>query len=189
MRIADAIDQAGLVVRYEQGTVGQDEYIDWPAPVRFTLQPAFCEWLVADCLVAIQAHQGDAVADLAAAIPGSVFGDEDLIVVLFWKHVAGVEAHSKSRYVRTEVLDRRDEFAAATLITKYGIGDAGAVAVGIAEVLSIGGYSVQFIRWYIVAHPVSSIVCEPQLTRFRMPIEADGVANAPRYDPEGTIGV
>ena len=118
-----------------------------------------------------------------------MFGDEDLIAVFLWKHVAGVEAHSQSRYVRAEILDRCDELAAATLIAEYGIGGVGAVAVGIAEVLSIGGYSVQFVRRHIVAHSVSSIVREPQFTRFRVPIEADGVANAPRYDAEGAIGV
>ena len=118
-----------------------------------------------------------------------MFGDEDLIAVLFWKHVAGVETHAESRYVRAEFLDRRDKFVATALTAECGIGDVGAVAVGIAEVLSIGGYSVQFVRWHIVAHPVSSVVREPQFARFRVPIEADGVANASRYDAEGAIGI
>ena len=118
-----------------------------------------------------------------------MFGDEDLIAVFLGKHVAGVETHSQSRYVRTEILDGRDKLVATALIAELGIGDVGAMAVGIAEVLSIGGYSVQFVRGHIVAHPVSSIVREPQLARFWVPIEADGVANASRYDTEGTIGV
>ena len=118
-----------------------------------------------------------------------MFGDEDLVAVFLWKHVASVEAHSQSCYVRTEILDRCDKLATGTLTAEYRIGDVGAVAVGIAEVLSIDGYSVQFVRWHIVAHSVSSVVREPQFARFRMPIEADGVANASRYDAEVAIGV
>ena len=37
--------------------------------------------------------------------------------------------------MRTEILDRRDKLVAATLIAESGIGDVGAVAVGIAKVL------------------------------------------------------
>ena len=37
LRIADAVDETGLVVRYQQRTVGHDEYIDGSSPVRFAL--------------------------------------------------------------------------------------------------------------------------------------------------------
>ena len=52
------------------------------------------------------------------------------------------------------------------------------------------GSVVQFVGRFIVAHPVSPIVCKPQIPRFRMPGESHRVAHAARKDLQLTsVGI
>ena len=52
------------------------------------------------------------------------------------------------------------------------------------------GSVVQFVGRLIVAHPVSPIVCKPQLPRFRMPGESNRIAYTARKDLQLTsVGI
>ena len=80
--IADPVDRAGVVVRHEQRAVRRDQHVGRPAPRALALQPAFGERLVARSrLPLVERHQRDAIADLLAAVPRAVLGDEDLVAV------------------------------------------------------------------------------------------------------------
>ena len=59
-----------------------------------------------------------------------------------------------------------------------------AVAVGEAEVEARLWRAQQFVGRHIVSHVVAPVLGEPQLARLRMPVEADGVADAAREDFE-----
>ena len=119
-----------------------------------------------------------------------MLGDEHLVAVLGRKLRAGVEPHAERGDVRPQVLRGRDELAACVLRTELGIACRPAVAVRIAEVLAADRDPVQFVGRLVVAQHVAAVVGEPQFVRARMPVEADGVAHAPRDDLEGAaVGI
>src|SRR5690606_4470390 len=41
---------------------------------------------------------------------------------------------------------------------------------------------VQFTRWKIIAHPIATVIGEPEIPGLRMPVETHGVAHTMRHD-------
>src|SRR4029453_5164124 len=85
-RVRDAIDRARFLVRDEQRAVGQLLDVGGTAPGPFSLPPTLRERMIGDGLSVLHLDEGDPIADLLAAVPGSVFGDEDLAAVLLREH-------------------------------------------------------------------------------------------------------
>ena len=91
-----------------------------------------------------------------------------------------VEAHAERGGMRSEQADRRGKLAAGFAPAEFGIDDVALQAVRRAEMYADLGDAVQFVFWHILRHPVAAVVGEVQLLGFRMPVEADGVADAAR---------
>src|SRR5581483_6990380 len=81
-----------------------------------------------------------------------------------------------------QVRRRRDGLRAVLPAAEFRVGDAGAVAGRIAEIEARDGRAVQLVGRGIVAHLVASVVGEPEDVRLRVPVEADGIADAVRVD-------
>src|SRR6266545_129201 len=135
--VADAVDSAGLVVGDEQGAVGHDEDVGRASGGRIAaLQPALGERLVGRRAPALDLHEGHAIADRLATIPGAVLGDEHAAPILVRKHRARVEPHADRGHVGAEQAGGRGELFARAAAVVLGVAHAVAVAVGEAEVLA-----------------------------------------------------
>src|ERR1043166_598220 len=104
-----------MVVRDEEGAVGSDLHVDGAAPGLLVLEPAGREGLVRNGAAVLQTNEHDAVTHLVAAVPGAVFGDEDLVAVLGREHRARVEAHAERGDVSAELPLGWRELGARTL--------------------------------------------------------------------------
>src|SRR6202171_3519496 len=107
---------------------------------------------------------------------------EDGVLVTLWQHAAGIKSHTERGCMRTHQTDRRREFAAGMSPAEFGIRNISLITVRCSEILTHFGDAIKFILRTIFRHPVASIVGEVELLGFRMPVEADRVANAKRHD-------
>src|SRR6476646_779010 len=91
--VADAVDGAGPVVGDEHRTIPGDDDVGRPAEITLVaLKPARCEdFLLGVLAVGIDDDALDPRALILVSIPGSMFGDEDVVLVLGGELVAGIE--------------------------------------------------------------------------------------------------
>src|SRR5690349_13111091 len=179
--IPHAVDGPRGVVRDEQRAVGRDGDVRRASPRALALQPALGKRLVGDGPpVIVEAHQRDAIADLAAAVPRAVLGDEDLAAISRRKLRSRVETHAERRDVRAEGLRRWRERAARLPAAELRIGNRARVAVREAEIPARARRLVERVGRHVVAHHVAPVVGEPQRARARIPVEAYAVAYAAR---------
>src|SRR4029077_7258101 len=70
----------------------------------FTLEPAGGEYFLLSILaVRIRGHAHDPRALVLMPVPGAVFGDEDVVLVLGGELIAGVELHAERCHMRPEI--------------------------------------------------------------------------------------
>src|SRR6185369_9488089 len=111
--VADPVDRSGRVVADEQRAVGERKDIGGTAPRALALQEAGEERLWrSGASLRVDRHAHDLVADLAAAVPRAVLGNEDVAAIRRRKLGAAVEAHAERGDVRAELGDRCRELAA-----------------------------------------------------------------------------
>ena len=72
------------------------------------------------------------------------------------------------------------EVAAGMSPAEFGVGDIALIAIRRAEMLADLGQAIEFVLRHVFRHPVAAVVGEIELLGFRMPVEADGVADAAR---------
>src|SRR5688572_5311102 len=82
LRVADAIDRAGIVVGDQQRAILHLLGVDGAAPDLVALQPALGERLVLRHVAGTQRHHRHAEADLLRAVPGAALGQEHPVLVL-----------------------------------------------------------------------------------------------------------
>src|ERR1700689_4123761 len=89
--VADAIDRAGPVIRNQDRTVLVQNDIVRPAQITLVaFDPAGCEYFLLGVLaVGTDDHAHDASALIFMPIPGAVFGDQDVVLVVGGKLAAG----------------------------------------------------------------------------------------------------
>src|ERR1700722_19025831 len=110
--VADAIDRAGPVVGDEDRTIlVQDDIVRTAEIALVAFDPAGSEHFLLGIL-AIRAddYAHDPSALILMPVPGAVFGDQDVVLVVGGKLVAGVELHAERSHVRAEIEHRRGEF-------------------------------------------------------------------------------
>ena len=61
---------------------------------------------------------------------------------------------------------------------EFGIGNIALVAIRRAEILADLGDAVELVLGNVLRHPVAAVVGEVELLVLRIPVEADGVADA-----------
>src|SRR5574337_1160774 len=93
-----------------------------------------------------------------------------------------VKENTERRHVRPQFHCRRGDLLTPPLLPEPGIGNGSPMTIGKAEMQPPARRMIQLVRRQIVAHPVSSVVGEPELMRLRMPIEPNRIADAPRED-------
>ena len=103
--------------------------------------------------------------------------NQDLVPVLCREHSSGVKAHADGGHMRTQFLGGRCEFITATLLAELRIGNIPTVAIGVAKVKSRTRRPVELIRGTVVAQPVPTVIGEPELPGFRMPVKPHGISD------------
>ncbi|BBO70446.1 hypothetical protein DSCA_43760 [Desulfosarcina alkanivorans] len=92
-----AVNPAGKVVGDPHGAVREDLGIHRPADDPVTAEPPAGEHVLGCGPTVLEPHQGDAVTDGPAPIPGAVLGNEYLAVVLGREILSGVKANAQCR--------------------------------------------------------------------------------------------
>ena len=149
---------------------------------RPALQPSFCEHFIGRHLPLLLTNQAEPIAQRFSSIPGTVFGNEDLIPILLGKHVTGVKTHADGGHMGTQVAGGRSKFLAAPLLAKFGIGNVPSMAVRITKVESGTSGAVELIRWAIIPQPVAAIIGKPEFFGFRTPVKTHRVSNTAGKD-------
>src|SRR5439155_4194076 len=105
--VADAIDRTGPVVRHQHRTIlGKDDVGGLAEIALIAFEPAGSEdFLLGILAVGTDDHALDPGALVLMPVPGAVFGDEDVVLVLRRKLIAGIELHAERRHVRAELDD------------------------------------------------------------------------------------
>src|SRR5262249_26854100 len=78
----------------------------------------------------------DPSALILMPIPRAVFGDQDVVLILGRKLIAGIELHAERRDVSAEIERRRSKFRALVTHGELRIRQIALVAIGITEVLA-----------------------------------------------------
>src|SRR5262249_15657876 len=143
------------------------------APSALAFQPALGEGQVARRAIVFELDAHYPVADLAAAVPGTVLGNEDGVAVFRGEQGVRVKAHAQRRDVGPELYRRALKFRARALAAECGIGYVARVTVRIAEMQTRTRRVIQLVVRDIVTHQVASVIGEPQLLGLRMPVETD----------------
>ncbi len=109
-------------------------------------------------------------------------GDEDVALVLGREHLAVVELHPERRDVGAEQLRGLGELGARAVLAVLRVERGALVAERVAEVRHrrLRRHAMQRIVRRVVAHPVASVVGEPQVLVLRVEVHADRVAHAHR---------
>src|SRR6185437_11884756 len=112
LAVADAIDRTGPVVGDENRAVLVEDDIVRTAEIALVaLDPAGSEHLLLGVLaVRTDDHAHDPAALVFMPVPGAVFGDQDVVLVLGGELVAGIELHAERSHVGAELEYRRGEF-------------------------------------------------------------------------------
>src|SRR5258705_1245171 len=137
--VLDAVDRAGLVVGDEHRAIlGENDVGRTAEIILVALKPARCEdFLLGILAVGIDDHALDPRTLIFVPVPGPVFGDEDVVLVLGGELVAGIELHAERSDVGAEIEHRRGEFRTLVDHRKTRIGSValGAIrgALGLAE--------------------------------------------------------
>src|SRR6266567_48891 len=99
LAVADAIDRTGPVVGHQQRAVLVQDDIGGTAEIALVaFEPAGGEdFLLGVLAVGVDDHALDPGALVLVPVPGAVFGDEDVVLVLRRKLIAGVELHAERR--------------------------------------------------------------------------------------------
>src|SRR5260370_5114090 len=182
LAVADAIDRAGPVVGDEYRTVlGQDD-IGRPAEIALVaFEPAGSEHIVFGVLaVRTDGHAHDARTLIFMPVPRAVLGDQNAVLVLGGKLIAGVELHAERSHMRAEIEHRRCEFRTFVTHRELRIRQVALVAIGIAEVLAELRDHVELVARQVVADPVAGVFGEPVFAGARIDIAADAGTDAER---------
>src|SRR5207248_7900336 len=91
-----------------------------------------------DRAVGVQPGDNDIAAELLAAVPRAMPGDQGLVLILLREHLRGVEAHPERRRMRTQPNDRRSELVAAVAPAELRVRYVAAAAVREAEIVLAG---------------------------------------------------
>src|SRR5882724_5384014 len=138
LAVADAIDRAGPVVRDEERTILRQNDVGRPAQITLVaFDPARGKDLLLGILaVRIGDYALDPRALIFVPIPGAMFGDEDVVLVLCRELIAGIELHAERSHMRAEVKNRRGELRTFVTHREFRIGQVALVAVGVTEMLA-----------------------------------------------------
>src|ERR1700716_1170817 len=123
LAVADAVDRTGPVVGDEQRAVLGGHDVGRTAEIALiAFEPAGGKDLLLGVLaVGTDDHALDAGALVFMPIPGAVFGNEDVVLVLGGELVAGIELHAERRHMRAELGDWRGELPALVTHRKFRI--------------------------------------------------------------------
>src|SRR5439155_13414245 len=140
--VADAVEDAVVVIRDDHRSVLHHQHVDRPAPHRWVGllvdEEAREERFGLDHLaLGVQSDAINIVALLDGAVPGAVPGDENVVLVFGRKHLAGVEAHPERGNVRAELQHRRGELRAGAILAVLGVERVALVAIRKAEMLAL----------------------------------------------------
>src|SRR6478672_12365511 len=113
-------------------------------------------------------------------VPGAVFGDEDVVLVLGGELIAGIKLHAERCYMRAEIKDGRSELRTFVAHREFVVRQIALVTIGIAEMLTDFRDHVELVAREIVADLVAGVFREPVLSGARIDIAADAVADAER---------
>src|SRR3984957_1246122 len=183
LAVADAIDRASPIVgNQNRAVLGQDDIV---GPAEITLvafEPTGCEYFLLGVLAVWaddDAH--DARALVFMPVPGTVFGDQNVVLVVGGKLIAGVELHAEWCDVGAEIEHRWGEFRTFVTHRKFGIRSVALVAIGIAEMLADLRDHVELVARHVVADPVARVFGEPVFAGARIDVAAHAVADAKRH--------
>src|SRR5436190_5174945 len=188
--VTDAVDGAGPVVGDEYRTIlGENDIGRTAEIILVALKPARCEdFLLGVLAIGIDDHAFDPRTLVFVPIPGSVFGNQDVVLVFGGELVAGIEFHPERSDVGAEIEHRRGEFRTLMTHRKRWIRQVALVAIGIAEMLARLRDHVELVARQVVAYPVARVLGEPVFSGARIDVAADAVANAER-DQFGIAGL
>ena len=129
--------------------------------------------------VASTRHDRDAVADLAAAVPRAVLGDEDLVAIALRETACPCRSACRAprRAGRACCAGGANSLHGA-LAAEFRVRDGAGVAIRIAEVLAGARDVIERVGRHVVAQLVAAVVVNHSSLRARIPVEADGVAHA-----------
>src|SRR5262249_44619621 len=132
LAVADAIDRTGPVIGHEDRAVfGDDDVVGTAEIALITLDPAFRKDLLLGVLaVRPDDHTLDPCALVFMPVPGAVFGDQDVVLVLGGELVAGIELHAERCDMGAELGGRSRELLALVPHREFRIGQVTLVAVG-----------------------------------------------------------
>jgi hypothetical protein len=184
LRVADAIDRTGPVIRDQQRSIGRLQNIVRPAEiVPLAGDPAGRENLLLGMLaVRIDDHTLDAAALIGVPLPRPVFGDEDIVLVLCRELIAGVELHAKRSHVGAQIDHRRRELTAFVAHREFRVGNIALMAMRIAGILPQPADVIELVTWCVVAQPVACILGEPVVAGTWIDIAADAVPHTKSRD-------
>src|SRR5436309_4248923 len=111
LAVADAVDRTGPVVGNQHRTVlGKHDVGGTSEIALIAFEPAGGKDLLLGVLaVGADDHALDAGALVLMPVPGAMFGDEDVVLVLGRELVAGIELHAERSDMGAELDDRRRE--------------------------------------------------------------------------------
>src|SRR5882672_12304292 len=97
LAVADAIDRTGPVVGHQQRAIlGEDDIRGTAEIALIAFEPAGSEdFLLGVLAIGIDDHALDPGALVLMPVPGAVFGDQDVVLVLGGELIAGVELHAE----------------------------------------------------------------------------------------------
>src|SRR5882724_5752129 len=180
LAVGDTIDRAVPVVGDQDRAVLELQYIDRPADILIVFEEPGDERLLRLYgAVLVQLDHEDITANFRRAVPGAVPRDNDRVLVGLREHAACIEAHPERGGMRAHQGNRRGIVGAGFSPAEFGIDDIALQAIGRTEVLADLGHAVELILRHVFRHPVASVVGEVELLGLGIPVEADGVADAP----------
>src|SRR3982074_3834531 len=144
--VADAIDRAGPVVGNENRTVLGLDDIGRPAEIALVaFEPAGCEHVLLGVLaVGTDGDPHDPRTLIFMPVPRAVFGDQDRVLVLGGKLLAGIELHAERSHMRAEIEHRRCEFRTLVTHRELRSRQVALMAIGITKVLAYLRDHVEF---------------------------------------------
>lgn len=104
--------------------------------------------------------------------------DENLVAIFGREHMPGVELHAKRRGMWPHQRNRRGEITAFVAPAEVDVRHITLMAIRLAEILTDFGDAIKFVVRPIFRQPIAAVVGEVELFVARIPVKADGVADA-----------
>src|SRR5579864_406944 len=183
--VAHAPDRSRTVIADEQRSIFADGDTHRPSPdLAFLGNEAGEKVFVVACGMAVfQRHADDFIAGALVAVPGTMFGGEDVAAVLFGKHLAVIKSHLQRGIVGLQDHVRSDDFVfqlrvlagVARIVEAAHVIPRPAVEAAFLDVGNVVGNQV-------VAQAIALVGGAPNLAGLGMHLQPHAVADAVGID-------